>query len=49
MDPNACWAAIVAAISNPDREEVDREQLAEDLRNLAEWIARGGVLPNVYQ
>lgn len=49
MDPNACWAAIVAAISNPDREEVDRGQLAEDLRNLAEWIARGGVLPNVYQ
>jgi hypothetical protein len=49
MDPNACWAAIVAAISNPDREEVDRELLAQSLRDLAEWIARGGVLPNVYQ
>lgn len=49
MDPNACWAAIIAAISNPDREEVDRDALVEDLHNFADWIAKGGVLPNVFQ
>lgn len=49
MDPNACWAAIIAAVSNPDREEVDRDELVQSLRDLADWIQKGGVLPNVFQ
>lgn len=49
MDPNACWAEIISAITTLDRDEVDREKLVEDLRNLATWIARGGALPNVFQ
>ena len=49
MDPNECWAAIISAMVNPDRDEVDREQLTVDLRTLADWIEQGGKLPNVYQ
>jgi len=49
MDPNACWAEIIAAISNPDREEVDRDGLAQSLRDLADWVEKGGALPNVFQ
>lgn len=49
MDPNACWAVIVSNVSNPDREQVDRDVLVEHLRALADWIEKGGALPNVFQ
>lgn len=48
MDPDACWAAIVAAISNPDGEAIDRDSLEQSLRDLADWIHKGGALPKFY-
>jgi hypothetical protein len=49
MDPNDCWASIISAITTLDRDEVDRDRLVEDLRNLADWIEKGGALPNIFQ
>lgn len=47
MDPDACWAGIVAALSSRVTDPVDRDLLVADLRNLADWISRGGYLPKV--
>ena len=47
MDPDACWAGIVAALSNPNLLPEDRAMLVADLRELANWIDRGGYVPKV--
>lgn len=41
MDPQACWERIKEALRDGDREEA---QYA--LQDLAEWIRKGGFLPN---
>ena len=46
MDPNELWGLIVAGIANQDGE-TDRAELAQQLRDLADWIEKGGFLPNV--
>lgn len=45
MDPVACWLDIIDLLENgsPD-EEADRGDLAYYLRNLADWIDKGGFI-----
>jgi hypothetical protein len=41
MDPQACWTRIKETLRNNDREEAEYA-----LQDLAEWIRKGGYLPN---
>lgn len=41
MDPNAAFDLLTAAIKNGDAEEAK-----EHAENLAEWVGRGGYLPD---
>jgi hypothetical protein len=45
MDPNACLADILESLS--PSEDPDPKDVAEKLRNLADWIDRGGFMPLV--
>lgn len=40
MDPNACLREILEAVADGDRE------VAEKLRDLADWIESGGFMPD---
>lgn len=46
MDPQACWNDIVVAVDNFKEDDFDeREKIATNLENLAEWIRSGGFMP----
>lgn len=48
MDPNATWKAILNLMTTFSKnEQVDqqREDLAGNLRDLADWVGSGGAVP----
>lgn len=46
MDPNACLARILESLEDlRDGNEDARDDAVEALRDLAEWLARGGFPP----
>lgn len=50
MDPQTCWLAIVEAFEYARTHELnptDREGVVYALRELAEWIERGGLCPGL--
>jgi len=44
MDPDACLQATLTALAEEEGTEA-----IEGLRNLAEWIAKGGFFPEIEQ
>lgn len=44
MDPNACWKRLCDAL-----REGDTEEAANAAEDLAEWIKKGGFLPEALQ
>lgn len=48
MDPNACWAMLVACLNNPAKTlpEDERTALEETSMSLRVWLLRGGVMPD---
>lgn len=44
MDPQALWNELVAELKR-DTASRDRASTVEMLRNLADWIEKGGFLP----
>lgn len=50
MDPTACLREIVVGchdINNRVQHGLDREEIVERLETLANWINKGGFLPQV--
>lgn len=47
MDPDKCWEEILELLAGLQKEEDedDRDELVEHLRNLADWIGKGGFVP----
>ena len=47
MDPDTCWEETLGLLSTLQKKEDEdsREDLVEHLRNLADWIAKGGFVP----
>ena len=47
MDPNQCWQEILELLTSLQKKEDEgsRSELVEHLRNLADWIAKGGFVP----
>ena len=50
MDPTACWQSILQLIREAQQtapDDADRELLIDDLRNLADWLEKGGFYPKL--
>lgn len=45
MDPQACWNRIKEDIKAASNDQDDRGTTADRLRDLAEWLERGGFYP----
>ena len=45
MDPDTALARALEIIRRDGPDVDDRDELVETLRNLADWIERGGFLP----
>ena len=47
MDPKATLQRILDLLVDGDHPEVVRDELEEALRDLADWVAKGGAIPEL--